>query len=198
MGDRFYVQMRIGGILTRARFKQLYDYIETAGLNDENDRRIEKIEDLVENIEPGQSLGLMDCEANWDTADDLKTFCRENNLSYELTWDGNGEYDKEYNWWTPGMANEETKQLTSGGADYVEAEAVRHILAELDDEGHSPKTAIAAIRSLLPVGDPKIPPFRLITPETLGGKIIEADLLFQADRIFQEVIDGNCTTAQSS
>lgn len=192
MGERYYVSMLIGGILTKTTFGLLYNAITDACFSDGDDCPIGTVKDLEECIVPDHPLGLLNTESSYDGPDDLKEFCKENRLAYQLHWEASYEYDKETQWWRPGMIREQDKLLTHSGYDFVEAKNVRRIMAEHDDKNLSAKKALEEIRACLPPEDPNIPPFCVVNPKTLGGKIVEADLLFQ------EVMDDKCALASSS
>ena len=192
MGERFYVSMLIGGILTKETLRLLYDVINAADFSDGDDCPISSLKDLEECVIPGHSLSLLNTDSSYDNPDDLKEFCKENRLAYQLHWDASYEYDKETQWWRPGMIREKDKLLTHSGYDFVEANKLREIFAQHDEKSLDAKKALEKIRGRLPPKDPDIPPFRVANPETLGGKIVEADLLFQ------EVLNDNCALASSS
>jgi hypothetical protein len=183
--------MLIGGILTKATLRLLYDAINAADFSDGDDCPISSLKDLKECIISGRPLSLLNTDSSYDEPADLKQFCMENHLAYQLHWDASYEYDKETQWWRPGMIREQDKLLTHSGYDFVIADKVREIFAQHDEKSLDAKKALEKIRKLLPPKDPDILPLCVANPETLGGKIIEADLLFQ------EVLDDNCALASS-
>ena len=176
MSDRFYVTMSIGGMTTRDKFSELYGQIEASGLDDGDHRSIGNEKDLEECVESGRTLGLAHDQSRYDAIDDLKCFCQDNNLSYLIRWESSGEYEAEVQFWIPGMTLEYEKCITSNGYDYIHGETIRAILEAYSD----PVVALDRIKANLPRGEPNIPPFYVVNTDSLGGKIIEAELLFEA------------------
>ncbi len=177
MSDRFYVTMSIGGMITRDNLDNLFKAIDESRLEDRDHRSIDNKKDLEECAVSGHPLGLAYDQANYDAIDDLKRFCQDNNLSYRIRWESSGEYEAEIQFWTPGMIEEYEKCVTNNGYDYIHADDVRRIIR--DHEKH-PAVALKILADSLPLEDPRIHDFYIVNPETLGGKIIEAELLFEA------------------
>jgi hypothetical protein len=149
MAEEIYGNFRIGGELPREALPDLQKLID------------DSFNDLQ--IEGDFGAPETSCEIRGITngiTKEIRKFCRDNKLSYEISFGSCGEYDAEEIYWDPSLKDERVNITNQDGWPVMKISDVRTLIEELRNK------ALAGdldwdLEKCLPINKP-IPPLKLI------------------------------------
>jgi hypothetical protein len=117
MGDKYCVNIQIGGEITTDQISELWVLVlrSMVGWDWGDYYRAHQVEQFVENINDAaqtiDSFWLYDAEGNHTSFEEIAAFCRKAGLSYLIHEDPYADYAEEYKWWVPGLKPEEQRTV---------------------------------------------------------------------------------------
>jgi hypothetical protein len=134
MGDRYCVDISIGGEITKEQISDLWVFVLRASVgwdwgDEYKDHQAEEfVKHVYSAVKEGRPFCLYDSSGNHTTFVEIVPFCRKHGLSYLIHEEQFADYAEEYKWWTPEMGKENSVLAVSGS----EAIPVKQLKDHLD------------------------------------------------------------------
>ncbi len=106
MGDRCFMRIRIGGVITQKGIDALIEANYSVTLN---------LEDIETAIANNCHLEVEEDEVNWGNVDDIKAACFDHKLAFHIYNGDGGSYGSGVEYWKPGMPNAVIREVTFEG-----------------------------------------------------------------------------------
>lgn len=167
MSDRFAATIEIGGNITPAKLKGLFDVCESEGVVFNSDEsKWYSFEDFSLKLFNGTTVTFRHDQACYGMFNELEQFCKDNDLSCERRSEGYYEYSPSMSWWVPGMKEARDVVTDNDGEVVLCAQDILGMLKKGTAEQKVARLK-AKIKSLSP---PTIPPLMIVELKRRKGR----------------------------